>query len=102
VLAVAVAVVYLGIVLAVPLLHTDDCPAVPWHKNAGDSVPSNASCPACKFLANSNSEQIPCESTPALMQSEVPPEFTRDWLIVLASPCDSSILLRGPPSTWPA
>jgi hypothetical protein len=98
-MVVSVALVYLGIVLALPLLHKDNCPAAPGSKTSGSSLPSNAPCPACKFLASSNSGQIHCDATPALTQSKIPPESTRDVLVVIASPCEGSILLRGPPLT---
>jgi len=96
---VGVALVYLGIVLAIPLLHTDDCPAAPGSKTNHNSLPSDAACPACKFLANSNSGQILCDSAPILTPSQIAPESTRDSLIALVSPCEGSIVLRGPPLT---
>jgi len=96
-LAVGIALAYLLIAVTVPLLHKDDCAAAPGSKSTGNSLPSNAPCPACKFLANSNSGQIHCDATPALTRFKIPSESTRDSLVVIASPCEGSILLRGPP-----
>jgi hypothetical protein len=94
---VGVALVYFAIAVAVPLLHQDDCPAAPGSKTAGNTLPSNAPCPACKFLANSHSDQIPYEATPDLVQSRILPDFGRHSLAIVTSPGEGSILLRGPP-----
>ncbi len=98
-LVVGVAFVYLGIVLAVPLLHTDDCSSVPRSKTPGTSFPSDTPCPACKFLATSHSSEILYDATPALAQTKIPEASIRDSQIVLASPITDSIFLRAPPST---
>lgn len=95
---VGVALVYLGIAWAVPLLHKHDCSAAPGSKTTGNSFPSDAPCPACKFLVNSCSNQVSCEPTPVLIPSKTPPELNRHSRVILTSPCEGAILLRGPPA----
>ncbi len=97
-MALGVALAYLVIVSAVPLLHKEDCPAAPGNKTTEDSLPSGAPCPACMFLANSNAAQVHCDCLPGLTQSPILAEFTQDFVVVVVSSCAGPILLRGPPA----
>ena len=98
-LAVAVALVYLAITSAVPFLHSDDCPLVRETGADDTSFPSDSPCPACKFLAGSNSTEAHCDSNPVLIEPPVPSESAADSVIVVANPCPGSIFLRAPPAT---
>jgi len=97
-LAVSVAVAYLGITWLVPLLHSDDCPNAPGADPGTRSTPSGNPCPACKFLAGSNSTEVQYDAGPLLAESRVQPESTQDSGVVLANLCKGSIILRAPPA----
>jgi len=97
--AVGVALVCLVVALSIPLLHRDDCAAAPGSKTTGNPLPFRGPCPGCKFLANSYSDQIPCDAMPVLTQSRISSQLNRHSLVVITSPCEGSILLRGPPVT---
>lgn len=97
-LVLGVAAQYVAITSAVSLLH-NDWPAGHRAENSEPSLPSTGPCPACKFLAGSNSAEMQYDSGPALVASPLPPESIQESVIVLADPRTGSILLRAPPST---
>lgn len=101
-LAVSVAVVYLAITSLVPLLHSDDCPNAPGADAGSRSTSLGNPCPACKFLAGSNSTEVQYDTGPLLAESQVPPESTQDSGVVLANQCEGSIILRAPPVPSPS
>ncbi len=94
-IALGILLVYTLITWAVPLLHDDDCPVA--HGTPGTHSPSEGTCPACNFLAGANATDVPCDPTPVLMESKTPPEFVWNSAVVITSPCEGSIILRGPP-----
>jgi hypothetical protein len=96
---VGVALVYVVITWALPLLHSDDCPATHAGEGTGSSVPSDGACPACKCLAGSNATEAHCDAGPALIRSEIVSELPEDSQVVVPFPCRGSIILRGPPPT---
>ena len=88
-----VCLLYLTVAIGVNFFHSDDCPV-----GHGEAGPPNASCPACKFLANAHSTEILPDSLPAIIeqQFDILPIVTSPSVTV---PClTSSIVLRGPPS----
>jgi hypothetical protein len=97
-LAVSVAVVYLAITSLVPLLHSDDCPNAPGADAGSRPTPSGNPCPACKFLAGSNSTEAQYDAGPLLAESQVQAESAQDSGVVLANLCKGSIILRAPPA----
>ena len=97
-LVIGVAALYMAITSTVSLLHTD-WPAGHSAESSEPSLPSTSPCPACKFLAGSNSAEVQYDSGPTLIASPLPPESIQDSVIVLADPRTGSILLRAPPAT---
>jgi len=95
-LVVGITLAYAVITWAVPFPHSHDCPAA--HGATQTPCHSDSSCPACRYLAGSNSTEVHCDSSPVLKESQIPPESTCDSLVVITSLCEGSILLRGPPA----
>ena len=97
-LVIGVVGLYMAITSTVSLFH-NDWPSAHGCEGGESSFPSPHPCPACKFLAGSNSAEVQYDSGPALVASPLPPEFVRDSIIVVADPRTGSILLRAPPPT---
>lgn len=95
-IALGTVVAFALIACTVPLLHSDDCPRVPGNKNTHSSTENT--CPACNFLAGANATEIPCDLPPTLVESAIVPAVPWHSTIVIASACEGSIILRGPPA----
>ena len=96
-LAVSIALAYLAVTSLVSLFH-NDLP-VGRGEEGEASFPSGTPCPACQFLAGSNSVEAQYEAGPMLVESALPTETIVHSVVRVANACTGSILLRAPPQT---
>jgi hypothetical protein len=98
-LAVSVALIYLAITSMIPLMHSDDCAFSGRSDARSTSFPSEGPCPACKFLAGSNSVELPYDVAPVLAQAYFTAESAPEATVFIANLCTGSIILRAPPTS---
>jgi len=98
-LAVGVALVYIAITSAVSLMHSHDCPFSGRADAPETSFPSEDGCPACKFLAGSDSVEAPCDAAPVVAKVLFTIESAPDSVVVIANCCVGAIALRAPPAS---
>ena len=96
-LAVGIALMYIAITSTVSMMHSDDCPFSGRPDARETSFPSEDGCPACKFLAGSDSVEAPCDAAPVLSEVSFSVESAPDSVVVIANCCAGSIILRAPP-----
>ena len=97
-LAVGIALMYIAITSTVSLMHSDDCPFSGRADARDTSFPSEDGCPACKFMAGSDSGEAPCDAAPLVSEVLLTVESATDSIVVISSCCAGSIVLRAPPS----
>lgn len=102
VLVLGIVMVHALITWAIPLLHSEDCPATHDSHTGGASCPSDTACPACRFLAGCHALDVQCDPAPLLTQSQGIPALVEQSQIALSLTGSTSILLRGPPVVSPS
>jgi len=90
--------VYLIITTSIDLFHSENCVFGIVHPSASDAISSNNPCPACKFLAGSNSTETNHCSILVSTESPLISQFLPQLTVVNHYEWACSIFLRAPPS----
>lgn len=100
--SIVVVTVYLMVTSAVDLFHTESYQGVtpgPNGVNPTSVLSPNKPCPACSFLAGSNSTEISFASPLVDSQTPIVSQFAPHSTVTIVENCiHSTILLRAPPA----
>ncbi len=96
--SIAVVAVYMTVTCAVDLFHNEACQLGAVSARPTDVIPSNDPCPACMFLAGSNSTEPNCGQALGSAESAVISRFLPRLTVVNHDEWACSIICRAPPA----